>query len=78
MLVAFVVLDAARVVELLAGMLVCQPRFLDNSYHQFRYIHPSKSVIWVALPANMMKLVTPVGVQSVFILAKSKKCRQGT
>ena len=41
-----------------------QPRLRDSSYHQLRSIHPSKSVICVADPAFMMKLVTPLGVQS--------------
>jgi len=45
-------------------LLYCHPRLRDSSYHQFRNIQPSKSVIWVADPAFMMKLVTPVGVQS--------------
>lgn len=41
-----------------------QPRFRDSSYHQFRSIHPSKSVISMEDPDSMMKLSMPVGVQS--------------
>jgi hypothetical protein len=45
-------------------LLDCQPRFRESSYHQLRSIQPSNSVISVEEPASMMKLVTPVGVQS--------------
>lgn len=44
----------------------CQPLELsrESSYHQFRSIQPSKSVISVAEPAFMIKDSWPVGVQS--------------
>lgn len=58
--VALVADDAAATVE----EDVCQPLFRDSSYHQFLSIQPSKSVITVEEPANMMKFVMPVGVQS--------------
>jgi hypothetical protein len=51
-------------------LLDCQPRLRESSYHQLRSIQPSKSVISAAEPASMMKLVTPVGVQSGGSLVK--------
>lgn len=61
--------DAEAEAEAVAAGVVAeeafvQPRLRESSYHQLRYIHPSKSVISMEEPASMMKLDTPVGVQS--------------